>query len=201
VDVVSSGRLEAGVGLGWSRTEYAASGVPFAGRGKRYEEFVHCVDALLRGDGSGFTGTYYTVPAATYLPRPVQQPRPPLYLGGGVETAVRRAAQLADGWISSSRAGLAGITRGVQWLRRYADGRPARAVARGVVRLRSQPAEERDLLEGTVEDMTGDLRRLADIGVDEVFLDLNFDPEVGTPAADPDESMRRCRTVLAALAP
>ena len=76
-----------------------------------------------------------------------------------------------------------------------------RIVTRGVVRVRPGGAADRRPLTGSLDEVRTDLAVLAEQGVTEVFLDLNFDSEVGSPDADPDESVRRGLEVLEALAP
>jgi probable F420-dependent oxidoreductase len=196
LDVLSNGRLDGGVGLGWSPLEYAAAGVPMQRRGKRFDEWLDCLDVLLRGEQVSFDGAFYTVPASRIAPRPVQRPRPPLLVGGSAPPALRRAATRGDGWISSSRMSLDDVRASVRAVRAAAEsaGKPegaVRCVVRGVTRLRSTAVDgERATLEGSLDQIRDDLRAYAGIGVDEVFLDLNFDSErVGNPSADPALSL------------
>lgn len=206
LDVVSEGRLDVGLGLGWSREEFAAVGVPYERRGARGEEFLRCLKAIWTEEVVDFAGEFYRVPPARVDPKPVQQPHPPVLLGGSAEPALRRVGRVADGWISASRQDLSRISDAVATIRRAAEeaGRDAgslRFVVRGVVRLDNGAAPERRPLTGSVEQVHDDLARLAAEGVTEVFLDLNFDPAVGSPNTDPAASMERAETVLAAFAP
>jgi len=193
LDVLSDGRLDAGVGLGWSPVEYEAAGVPMVARGKRFDEWLDCVDALLRGENVSFEGSYYTVPESRIAPLPVQRPRPPLLVGGSAPAALRRAGTRGDGWLSSSRASLDDVRSAVQVVRdaAVAAGKApdaVRCVVRGVTVLTDAPVDgtDRTPLRGSIEQVRDDLARYAAAGVDEVFLDLNFDSErVGNPAADP----------------
>jgi len=206
VDILSAGRLDAGLGLGWSPEEYAAVGVPLADRGRRAEDFLSCLRAIWTLDVVEYDGPFYSVPASHVEPKPVQRPHPPLLLGGAAEPALRRAGRLADGWISGSAADLAGIGGSIATVREAAvqagrDPAAVRAVCRGPVRVRAGGQRERRLLTGSLEELRGDLVQLAAQGVDEVFLDLNFDPEIGSPEADPAASLRRAYDVMEALAP
>jgi len=209
LDHVCAGRLDVGLGLGWAAEEFAAVGTPHERRGARAEEFIRCLKAIWADDVVDFEGDFYRVPPARVRPRPLQRPHPPLLLGGSAESALRRVGRLADGWISASRQDLARIGTDFAVIRRSAAaaGREPgrlRFVVRGVVRLDpAQPdaAGGRRPLTGTVEQIRTDLDVLADHGVTEVFLDLNFDPEVGSPRADPEESMRRAERALVAFAP
>jgi probable F420-dependent oxidoreductase len=208
LDVLSGGRLDAGIGLGWSPDEYAAAGVPMEQRGRRFDEWLDALHAVLTEDPVSFEGEHYTVPRSHVAPAPVQAPRPPLLLGGSAPAALRRAGTRGDGWISSSRATLDDIRDGGRLVREaaVAAGKAAedvRVVVRGVTVLRDRPVDgDRPLLTGSVEQLRADLDVYAAAGVDEVFLDLNFDSEaVGNPAADPEAAMALARTVLAEIPP
>jgi probable F420-dependent oxidoreductase len=208
LDVLSGGRLDAGIGLGWSPDEYAAAGVPMEQRGRRFDEWLDALHAVLTEDPVSFEGEHYAVPRSHVAPAPVQAPRPPLLLGGSAPAALRRAGTRGDGWISSSRATLDDIRDGGRLVREaaVAAGKAAedvRVVVRGVTVLRDRPVDgDRPLLTGSVEQLREDLDVYAAAGVDEVFLDLNFDSEaVGNPAADPEAAMALARTVLAEIPP
>lgn len=209
VDVLSDGRLDAGIGLGWSEDEYAAAGVPMARRGKRFDEWLECLHVLLTEDPVSFDGEFYRVPLSRVGPRPVQQPRPPILIGGSAERALRRAGGTGDGWVSSSRATVDDIRAGVAVVRDAAEqaGKrrdAVRCVVRGVTVLHDGAVDDdgRLPLQGSATQIRDDLARFAELGVDEVFLDLNFDSaEVGNPAADPARAMDKARTVLDACAP
>jgi probable F420-dependent oxidoreductase len=208
IDVLSKGRLDAGIGLGWSEDEYAAAGVPMAGRGRRFDEWLDCLDRLLTEDPVSFDGEHYSVPRSHVGPLPVQRPRPPILVGGGAERALRRAGSRGDGWISSSRASLDDIRAGVVAVRDAAEqagkAREAvRCIVRGVTVVRdTAPAEGRVPLQGSTDQIRDDLGTFAALGVDEVFLDLNFDSDdVGNPAADPARAMDKAHAVLEACAP
>jgi probable F420-dependent oxidoreductase len=90
LDLLSGGRAIVGVGVGHVEKEFAALGVDFAARGKTTDEALRVLDLALR-DG--------VVDGMEIEPRAVQQPRPPIWVGGGAAAAVRRAARLADGWL------------------------------------------------------------------------------------------------------
>jgi probable F420-dependent oxidoreductase len=193
LDVLSAGRLDAGIGLGWSREEYTAAGVPMERRGARFDEWLDCLDVLLRGEDVEFDGEFYRVPRMHIAPPPVQRPRPPLLIGGSAPAALRRAGERSDGWISSSRASLDEVGQAIAAVRDAAaaagkDPASMRSIVRGVVVLRDASVDDPDRrpLTGSVEQIHDDLGMYARLGVDEVFLDLNFDSgQVGDPDADP----------------
>jgi alkanesulfonate monooxygenase SsuD/methylene tetrahydromethanopterin reductase-like flavin-dependent oxidoreductase (luciferase family) len=122
-----------------------------------------------------------------------------------VPAALRRAGRLTDGWVSSSRADLDRIGESIEIVRAAAteagrDPAALRFVCRGVVRVGDTETPRRRLT-GTVEQIASDLEPIAAQGVTELFVDLNFDPRVGSPDADVAESRRRVDEVLDALAP
>jgi probable F420-dependent oxidoreductase len=206
LDIVSRGRLDAGLGIGWSDEEYAAVGVAKEGRGRRAEEFLSLLKKLWTDDVVEHEGEFYRVPATRMDPKPVQRPHPPILLGATAPAALRRAGRLCDGWVSSSRADLTRIGESIAVVRTAAaeagrDPAALRFVCRGVVRVRPAGSGDRPPLTGSLEQIRGDIERLGDQGITEVFVDLNFDPEIGSPDVDPDESMRRADQVLDALAP
>lgn len=206
LDVVSAGRLDLGLGIGWAPEEYAAAGAPYERRGARAEEFLRCLVAIWTQDPASYAGEFYRLPPAYVDPKPVQRPHPPLLLGGFADAALRRAGRLADGWVSGSAADLSRIGESIAVVRdaaRQAGRDPAalRFVVRGVVRVRPAGREDRRPLRGSLDEIRSDLAALAEQGVTEVFVDLNFDPEVGSVGADPRASMRRAYNVLEALAP
>jgi probable F420-dependent oxidoreductase len=102
LDIVCGGRLDVGIGVGWSEDEYEAAGVPFHRRGARTEEFLRCLHALWADDPVEFKGEFYSVPRSLFLPKPQQRPRPPILLGGYAPATVRRAVTLADGYLGGN---------------------------------------------------------------------------------------------------
>ncbi|MER7930615.1 TIGR03619 family F420-dependent LLM class oxidoreductase [Streptomyces sp. NPDC096057] len=99
IDVASGGRLTAGFGTSWSPEEYQAAGVPFEERGTRLDELLDVLEAWWTANPVAHKGTYYTIPASHVQLKPVQRPRPPIYLGGFTPRALRRVGKRADGWM------------------------------------------------------------------------------------------------------
>jgi len=102
LDVLSSGRLRVGVGLGWNEVEYAALGQDFHSRGRRIEEQVTLLRQLWTQPLVNFEGRWDTIPDAGINPLPVQQPIP-IWFGGHAEPVLRRTARLGDGWMPNYR--------------------------------------------------------------------------------------------------
>jgi probable F420-dependent oxidoreductase len=206
LDILSNGRLDVGLGVGWSKVEFVASGVPLERRGRRAEEFLRALRALWTDQVVEFDGEFYRIPPARAEPKPVQRPHPPVLLGGSAEAALRRAGRVAAGWISASNADLRHIDRPIATVRQAAEqaGRDPdalRFVCRGPLRLGPPGERDRRPLSGSVEQVRGDLEDLHAQGVTEVFLDLNWDPEVGSPDADPATAVGRAEEALEAFAP
>lgn len=208
VDVLSGGRLDLGLGLGWRRDEFAASGVPRTRRGARAEEFVDALKTLWTQDVAEFHGEFYDFPASIQEPHPVQRPHPPIILGGKAEPALRRAGRVADGWVSASSQDLTEMAADIETVRSAAreagrDPSRLRFICRGVVRVGEPIVQdgERKRLTGSYDQIRGDLDWLATQGVTETFIDPNFVPGIGTPHVDADEATERAEELLTTLAP
>jgi probable F420-dependent oxidoreductase len=203
LDVLSNGRLDLGLGVGWSPAEFTASGASTARRGPRTVEYLQVLHTLWADEVSEFDGEFYTVPPSRMLPKPVQRPGPPVLLGGGVPAALHRAGRIADGWISSSGADLSRLADDVALVREAAeeagkDPAAVRVVVRGVVRV-DGPADR--LLSGSSAKIREDVAWLAGQGVTELFYDLNYDRAIGSPAADPAAGLDRALKIMHALRP
>jgi probable F420-dependent oxidoreductase len=99
LDVLSGGRVEFGIGAGWSVRDYEMLGIPYdppATRVPRMMEAVRLIDRLFTEDSVDASGRYYHVRGAKVLPKPVQRPRPPLMIGAGGAQMLRFAARHAD---------------------------------------------------------------------------------------------------------
>jgi probable F420-dependent oxidoreductase len=104
VDWLSGGRVDLGVGVGWLREEFEAVEVPWERRGDRTDEYLEVLHALWCDDPSSFSGAYYALPPCNFHPKPVQDPHPPLHIGGESEAAMRRTARVGQGWHTFNRA-------------------------------------------------------------------------------------------------
>jgi alkanesulfonate monooxygenase SsuD/methylene tetrahydromethanopterin reductase-like flavin-dependent oxidoreductase (luciferase family) len=103
IDILSGGRLVAGVGPGSSAGDYAAAGIGFEERWPRFDEAVQALRALLHGDHSGFEGRFYSTRGVVLEPPPAQSPGPPIWVASwGSPAGLRRVARLGDGWLASA---------------------------------------------------------------------------------------------------
>jgi len=99
IDVLSGGRFVLGVGVGWLEDEFRLLGIPFAKRGARTREYVAMMQALWTQDAPRFSGDFVELHEdVNVLPRPIQKPHPPIWVGGESTPALRRVAAFGNGW-------------------------------------------------------------------------------------------------------
>jgi probable F420-dependent oxidoreductase len=159
VDVLSGGRLIAGVAAGYLKPEFDAIGVPFETRGARTDEFIDVLRALWTQEKPAFEGPSVQFRGVDAQPRPVQKPHPPIVVGGTSPPALRRAVTRGNGWygflrdLEVAKADLAGLTAAER-----AVGRPS---GLGALETTITPLPRIDL-DGA--------RRYQDLGVDRLAL-------------------------------
>jgi probable F420-dependent oxidoreductase len=164
LDVLSGGRFTLGVGIGWSAEEFAALGIPFAGRGRRTAEYVAAMRTLWADDVASFSGEFTRFESVRVNPKPVRGRRIPVVLGGNSDAALGRVAAFGDGW--------------------YGFNLPAAAVAErvaalaGQCRQRGRSPRELSVAVALTDGHPGLLPELAEAGVTELVV-------VGAPPADP----------------
>ncbi|MGH8056722.1 MAG: LLM class F420-dependent oxidoreductase [Candidatus Entotheonellia bacterium] len=98
LDQMSGGRVIAGVGVGWNEAEFAALGVPFKERGARTTEYLRIWQACWAPGAVTFHGRFFSFADMYTAPKPLQQPHPPIWIGGSSPAALRRAAAFAQVW-------------------------------------------------------------------------------------------------------
>jgi len=99
VDLLSGGRFEFGIGASWLEEEWRATGLDFASRGRRVDEAIEVCKRLFTEPTVTHHGEFFSFDEVVFEPKPLQQPRPPILVGGESKAALRRAARLADGWL------------------------------------------------------------------------------------------------------
>jgi len=99
LDACSGGRTIIGMGAGYLDAEFVALGVDMEERNELFDEALAAVQAAWTGDPVTLRGRHFDAPGNTMLPRPVQLPRPPIWIGGNTGRAMRRAVEHADGWV------------------------------------------------------------------------------------------------------
>lgn len=98
LDVLSGGRLMVGIGVGWAAEEFEALGVPFHERGARADEYLTAMRAIWSEEKPAYHGQYVSFQGVQAYPHPVQQPTPPIIIGGRAPAVIRRTVEQANGW-------------------------------------------------------------------------------------------------------
>ncbi|MDH4145075.1 MAG: LLM class F420-dependent oxidoreductase [Acidimicrobiia bacterium] len=98
-DVLSGGRVIAGIGAGWMREEFEALNLPdFDARGRVTDEYLRVMKSCWTDERANFNGEFFRIADAAADPKPVQSPHPPIWVGGESGPALRRTVALGDGW-------------------------------------------------------------------------------------------------------
>ena len=103
LDWLSGGRVDLGIGVGWLKEEFDALNMPWARRGRRTDEYLEVLRTLWLDETSSFHGETYDLPPCEMFPKPVQEPHPPIHIGGETPAALRRAARHGQGWHTFNR--------------------------------------------------------------------------------------------------
>ena len=98
VDLLSHGRFQFGVGVGWLKEEFDALGEDFTRRARQTREYLHIMKAVWQAEPASFSGEFLTFSDIHNVPLPVQKPHPPIIFGGESLPALKRVADLGDGW-------------------------------------------------------------------------------------------------------
>lgn len=180
IDRFSGGRLILGVGVSWPRQEYAALGLPFHRRGAMTDEYLEVITRAWSEETISFAGEFVSFDEVATGPLPMR--RPPIWVGGASEAAIRRTVRFGDAWhpLNQTMPWLREI--GVPALRRAAQaaGRPEPALApRLPLRLTDTSLDDDTRLagQGTLDQVRRDVDDLAALGATHVL----FDTYPGTP--------------------
>jgi probable F420-dependent oxidoreductase len=103
LDWLSNGRVDFGVGVGWLEEEFNAVNVSWPRRGRRTDEYLEVLHTLWCDETSSYEGEFYSLNACTMQPKPVQQPHPPIPIGGESDAALARVARAGQGWHTFNR--------------------------------------------------------------------------------------------------
>ena len=189
VDQVSRGRFIFGVGVGWDEAEFVDLRLPFRERGRVSDDAIRAIRAAWSADVPEYRGQYVSYSGATFSPRPVQQPHPPIWVGGAPGAvsapAVRRCAELGDAWHPLGLS-LDDIEKGYATLRDLAARRgrrePLGLSPRNALDLTdSAKGHGRAAFQGTVAEVASDIKRVRSLGAEWMTFDL---PRAGVPAME-----------------
>jgi len=179
IDILSKGRLNVGLGLGWSPDEMEATGADIKVRGARADEFIQVLKALWTTDPSEFHGKFFSLSKSHINAKPVQKPHPPIYIAAFAPAALKRVASMADGWNPTglSVEAMAQMFGAIKQMAEAAGRNPSelKMIVRGNLVLRDKRVEkDRPIFIGTPDQIRQDIAACEKIGADEVFLELGF---------------------------
>lgn len=181
LDVLSGGRLDVGLGLGWMPDEYTAVGVPWRDRGGRLDETLDILDGYWTQDVYAHQGPLFSIPETVVGLKPHQRPGPPVLLAAFTAAGLRRVARRAAGWlpVAMPLPYLTGMWATVLQQAEDAGRDPSalRMALRVNPALTAQKADPDRIPEaGTLEQYVDYARAAADAGVHELFVDLGQSP-------------------------
>ena len=198
-DVLSGGRVIFGAAVGWMEGEFQALNAPFADRGKVSDEYLKLLKELWTSPTPTFQGEYFQVDQVTFSPMPVQQPYPPIWIGGRSRRAVRRAVALEDFW-HPTQLPPPELSILVDYMKRHSAsvGRetPPQLSFRGTLNFSDEAGSERRPLHGNAEDIAGDFLEYGRLGVSHAILEIP-----GESFADKFRAMERFQTEVKPLVP
>ena len=185
LDVLSGGRVIVGAGVGWMKEEFETIRTePFEERGKVTDEYIAAFRELWTSDNPSFSGKYCSFSNILFLPKPVQKPTIPIWIGGHSKQAIRRAARLGDGWnpiggVPTIPLEPEDIARDMSMLREYAakagrDPKNIRVAVKGSLFDREKqitPGKRRRFI-GSAEEVAADIRDYRAVGVDTMIFDV-----------------------------
>jgi probable F420-dependent oxidoreductase len=185
LDVLSGGRVIVGAGVGWMKEEFDTLRTePFAERGKVTDEYIAAFRELWTSDRPSFSGKYCRFSNIVFLPKPVQKPAIPIWIGGHSKQAIRRAARLGDGWhpiggVPTIPLEPEGIKQDIDMLFEYAvnagrDPKQIRVALKGSLFDREKqitPGKRRRFI-GSAAEIASDIREYQSAGVDTMIFDV-----------------------------
>jgi probable F420-dependent oxidoreductase len=204
LDMLSKGRLILGAGVGWMEEEFELlNAPPFAERGAVTDEYLQAFIELWTKDDPKFEGKYVSFSDITFLPKPVQKPYPPIWIGGQSKPAIRRAARLGDAWhpvgaIPATPLEPEELAENLVLLHDYAE-RAGRDPSKIQVSVKAPLYDSgnsdgpRRRFSGSADEVRQDVQTYADVGV----THLIFDFRTGDPKQTEDRMARFAAEVMA----
>ena len=204
LDMLSKGRLILGAGVGWMEEEFELLNTPpFAERGAVTDEYLRAFIELWTKDDPHFDGKYVSFSNITFLPKPVQKPYPPIWIGGQSKPAIRRAAQIGDCWhpvgaIPAAPLEPEELAENLVTLHRYAEqaGRDPASIQVSVkapLYDSGSSGGARRRFSGSPDEVRRDIQTYADVGV----THLIFDFRTADPQQTEDRMTRFAEEVMA----
>ena len=183
LDMLSKGRLILGAGVGWMEEEFELLDTPpFSERGAVTDEYLRAFIELWTKDEPKFEGKYVSFSDITFLPKPVQKPYPPIWIGGQSKPAIRRAAEIGDCWhpvgaIPAAPLEPEELAENLVLLRRYAEkaGRDPSQIQVSVKAPLYDAADSsgpRRRFSGSADEVRQDVQTYADVGVTHLIFDF-----------------------------
>lgn len=188
LDVLSEGRVIAGLGIEWSKDEYQVSNIPFKNRGRRADEFIQALKKIWTYDVVEFKGEYYTIPASKIGPKPIQKPHIPIYLGGFSENTYSRIVNYdVNGWLDGIGGPLEYLEDTIKTIKDKAkrankDPNKFKVILLTYPKIVDSKSEtindksQRFPLTGTVDQVGNDIKSVKEMGIDHLIFAYNFLP-------------------------
>jgi probable F420-dependent oxidoreductase len=184
LDVLSNGRVIVGLGVGWMKEEFENLNAPaYEERGKVTDEYIRAFRELWSSDNPTFNGEHCQFSNIVFLPKPVQKPGIPIWIGGHSKQALRRAGELGDGWhpiggVPTIPLEPGDVKKDFAMLASYAQkaGREPKSIR---VALKGSLFDKEKKIDGrrrrfmgSAEDIAGDIRDYRGAGVDTMIFDV-----------------------------
>ncbi len=202
MDLLSNGRVLLGIGAGWLREEFEALQTePFDARGKVTDEYIAAMKELWTNDAPTYRGEFVEFSNISFLPKPVQKPHIPIWIGGESDIALKRTVRLGDVWFPGNnnpkwRADTPErLKHRVAKLHQFAEAENRDPASIGLAYVWFQPVSfspvagfdtTRRMFSGTAQDMAADIAELKEIGVSHISLAF-----IATTTSEIQEDMQR----------
>jgi len=203
LDNLSKGRLQLGLGLGHSKDEFQAAGVPFENKGERADEFLQVLNKVWYDDVVEHKGKFYSIPKSVIGPKPYQE-KIPIYLAGFAPKALDRIISSgANGWVGIPQLDLDAFKAGQEQLRKASQeqGRDPQSIEFPVLLFpevsESDLGADRQSMNGSVEQIAEDIQGFEKLGVNHVNLVFDF----GTHSQDLKKRLGYAKQIRDAVAP